>query len=46
MAVAFHHGSETERINGGTVAIRQIDGAIIGLVGTAPIGATNGITLC
>ncbi|EIJ68157.1 phage tail sheath family protein [Pasteurella bettyae] len=46
MAVAFHHGSETERINGGTVAIRQIDGAIIGLVGTAPIGATNEITLC
>lgn len=46
MAVAFHHGTETHRVNGGSVPVSQVDGAIIGLVGTAPIGAVNELKLC
>ncbi|QIW15852.1 phage tail protein [Pasteurellaceae bacterium RH1A] len=46
MTAAFHHGSETLRINGGSVPITQTDGAIIGLIGTAPTGPVNTLTLC
>ena len=45
MAVAFHHGSETIRVNGGSVPVSQVDGAIIGIIGTAPIGSVNELTL-
>lgn len=44
--MTFHHGTETKRVNGGSVPVTTVDGAIIGLVGTAPIGAVNALTLC
>lgn len=44
--MAFHHGSETTRVNGGSVAVSTVDGAIIGIVGTAPKGAVNELTVC
>ena len=44
--MAFHHGTETKRENGGSVAVSTVDGAIIGIVGTAPIGAVNELTVC
>lgn len=46
MAAAFHHGSETIRVNGGSVPVSQVDGAIIGIIGTAPQGAVNALTVC
>lgn len=46
MAAAFHHGSETIRVNGGSVPVSQVDGAIIGIIGTAPTGAVNQLTVC
>lgn len=45
MAAAFHHGTETIRVNGGSVPVDTVDGAIIGIVGTAPIGLTNELVL-
>lgn len=42
----FHHGTETKRVNGGSVPVTTVDGAIIGIVGTAPIGAVNELKLC
>lgn len=42
----FHHGTETKRINGGSVPVNTVEGAIIGIVGTAPIGVVNALTLC
>lgn len=44
--MAFHHGSETTRVNGGSVAVSTVDGAIIGIVGTAPMGVVNELTVC
>lgn len=44
--MTFHHGSKTSRTNGGSVPVSQVDGAIIGIVGTAPIGAVNELKLC
>ena len=46
MSAAFHHGSETIRVNGGSVPVSQVDGAIIGIVGTAPVGEPNKLKLC
>lgn len=46
MPAAFHHGTETIRVTGGSVAVDTVDGAIIGIVGTAPIGAVNELTVC
>ncbi|MDP8172607.1 phage tail sheath subtilisin-like domain-containing protein [Pasteurella skyensis] len=46
MPAAFHHGSETIRKKGGTSPVKQADGAIIGIVGTAPIGDVNKLKLC
>lgn len=42
----FHHGSETNRINGGSVPVSTVDGAIVGIIGTAPVGAVNELKLC
>lgn len=39
--MAFHHGTETIRVNGGSVPVYTVDGAIIGIIGTAPIGPVN-----
>lgn len=44
--MAFHHGTETKRVTGGSVAVETVDGAIIGIVGTAPKGSLNELTLC
>lgn len=46
MPAAYHHGSETIRVNGGSVPVSQVDGAIIGIVGTAPIGEVNVLKCC
>lgn len=46
MAAAYHHGSETIRVNGGSVPVSQVDGAIIGIVGVAPVGEVNTLKLC
>lgn len=37
----YHHGTETKRVNGGSVPVTTVDGAIIGIVGTAPVGEVN-----
>lgn len=44
--MTFHHGSETERVNGGSVPVFVVDSAITGIVGTAPMGAVNELTVC
>lgn len=44
--MAFHHGTKTIRETGGSVAVETVDGAIIGIVGTAHKGAVNELTLC
>lgn len=44
--MAFHHGTKTTRMAGGSVAVETVDGAIIGIVGTAPVGAVNELTVC
>lgn len=46
MAAAFHHGSETIRIDGGSSPVYTVDGAIIAIIGTAPSGAVNELTMC
>ena len=46
MAAAFHHGTETQRVDGGSNAVYTVDGAITAMVGTAPIGAVNELTVC
>lgn len=45
MAAAFHHGTETIRIDGGSSPVYTVNGAITAIIGTAPIGAVNEITL-
>ncbi|MDY0716880.1 phage tail sheath subtilisin-like domain-containing protein [Pasteurella multocida] len=42
----YHHGTETKRVNGGSVPVTTVDGAIIGIVGTAPVGEVNTLKLC
>lgn len=44
--MAFHHGTETLRVDGGSSPVYDIDGAIVAIVGTAPIGAVNELTVC
>lgn len=44
--MSFHHGTETKRTYGGSSPVYDIDGAITALVGTAPIGAVNSLTVC
>ena len=46
MSASFHHGTETKRIDGGTSPIYTADGAITAIVGTAPAGAVNTLTVC
>lgn len=46
MAAAFHHGSETIRIDGGSSPVYTVDGAITAIIGTAPTGAVNSLTVC
>lgn len=44
--MAFFHGVETIQALGGTTPVQQIDSAVIGLVGIAPQGPINTLTLC
>lgn len=46
MAAAYHHGTETIRIDGGSVPVYTVDGAITAIIGTAPAGAVNELTVC
>lgn len=46
MAAAFHHGSETIRVDGGSSPVYTVDGAITAIIGTAPTGAVNELTVC
>lgn len=39
MAAAFHHGVETIKIDGGSVPVYTVDGAITAIIGTAPVEA-------
>lgn len=42
----FLHGVETIDVNQGTASVREVKTGVIGLVGTAPTGAVNELTLC
>jgi len=46
MAAAYHHGTETIRIDAGSSPVYTVDGAITALVGTAPTGKVNELTVC
>ncbi|QRQ81079.1 phage tail sheath family protein [Paralysiella testudinis] len=46
MAAAYLHGIETIRIDGGSNPVYTVDGAITAIIGTAPTGAVNEITVC
>lgn len=46
MSASFHHGTETIRIDGGSSPVYTVNGAITAIVGTAPIGDVNMLTLC
>lgn len=46
MAAAFLHGIETIRIDGGSSPVYTVDGAITAMVGTAPQGPVNELTVC
>lgn len=46
MAAAFHHGTEIIRIDGGSSPVYTVDGAITAIIGTAPIGRPNELTVC
>lgn len=42
----FLHGAETIDVSKGTTSVREVRSGIIGLVGTAPEGDVNTLTLC
>lgn len=44
--MSFHHGTDTRRIDGGSSPVYTVNGAITDIVGTAPIGDVNVLTLC
>ena len=46
MAAAFHHGTETIRIDGGSSPVYTVDGAITAIIGSAPFGNVNALTVC
>ena len=46
MAAAFHHGTETIKVDGGSVPVYTVDGAITAIVGTAPTGPLNELVVC
>lgn len=46
MAAAYHHGAETIRVDGGSNPVYSVDGAIVGMVVTAPLGPVNELTVC
>lgn len=42
----FLHGTETIDVSKGTTSVREVRSGIIGLVGTAPLGDVNTLTIC
>lgn len=46
MAASYLHGIETTEVERGPRAIRVVKSAVIAVVGTAPIGPLNTLTLC
>lgn len=46
MAAAYHHGTETIRIDGGSSPVYTVDGAITAIIGTAPAGPVNELVMC
>ena len=42
----FLHGTETIDVSQGTTTVREVRSGIIGLVGTAPLGDVNTLTIC
>lgn len=46
MAANFLHGVETIEVENGPRAVRVVKSAVIGLIGTAPTGPVNELTLC
>lgn len=46
MAAAYHHGTETIKIDGGSVPVYTVDGAITAIIGTSPVGPVNELTVC
>lgn len=44
--MVFHHGTETKNVDGGSNPIYTVDGAVVGIVGTAPTGPVNELTVC
>lgn len=46
MPVEFLHGVETIPVTHGAVPVREVRSAVIAIVGTAPMGAVNQLTLC
>ncbi|EGY52009.1 phage tail sheath family protein [Neisseria shayeganii] len=46
MAAAYHHGTETIRIDGGSSPVYTVDGAITAIIGTAPVGPVNELVMC
>ncbi|MDU7589563.1 MAG: phage tail sheath family protein, partial [Acidovorax sp.] len=45
MAANYLHGVETVEVERGPRPVRTVKSAVIGLIGTAPIGAVNVSTL-
>ena len=46
MAANYLHGVETVEVERGPRPVRTVKSAVIGLIGTAPIGAVNETILC
>ena len=46
MAANYLHGVETIEVERGPRPVRTVKSAVIGLIGTAPIGTVNGPVLC
>ncbi|MFV2030824.1 phage tail protein, partial [Neisseria sp. S1] len=46
MAATYHHGTETIKIDGGSVPVYTVDGAITAIIGTSPVGPVNELTVC
>lgn len=46
MSANYLHGVETIEVERGPRPVRTVKSAVIGLIGTAPIGPVNAVTLC
>ncbi len=44
--MVYHHGTETKNVDGGSSPIYSVDGAVVGIIGTAPTGPVNELTVC